>query len=172
MNWPQEPFTFILPCDVKAGTEIVVENKSDELIAIRSSGKETIIERGTGKTFKKEATNMLTIEALADANAARCRSGFGHSLKSWSLLEWAGATAGEIGEACNVAKKIIRVRDGIRGNKREDNLSALRAKFGQELADGIIYAVLAMLAAGLNPEDEIRKTFNNKSIEIGSEIKI
>jgi NTP pyrophosphatase (non-canonical NTP hydrolase) len=124
------------------------------------------------KRNKEEQTTMLTIEDLCEANLERCRKGFGHSLASWSLLEWAGATAGEIGEACNVAKKIIRVRDGIRGNKPEDNLSALRAKFGQELSDGIIYAVLAMLAAGLDPEDEIRKAFNNKSIEIGAEARI
>jgi len=114
----------------------------------------------------------LTFSGLAEANARRSTEGFNHPLHKWSLLEWGGATSGEIGEACNVAKKMLRYRDNLRGNKAGETLDVLRAKLGNEVADGIIYSILWLVAAGINPEEAIRKAFNDKSDEIGSSIKI
>lgn len=62
----------------------------------------------------------LNFDKLRKTNIKRCTSkdGFNHPLDGWSVAEWGAATAGELGEACNIAKKLIRVRDGVVGNKR------------------------------------------------------
>ncbi len=54
--------------------------------------------------------------AFSVINRARCESpeGFNHALQSWSLSDWFTAILGELGEAANVAKKLNRIRDGIR----------------------------------------------------------
>ena len=115
---------------------------------------------------------MLDFTEFQELNNRRCKEGFGHNLDSWSLLEWGGATAGEIGEACNKAKKLMRFRDGIKGNKEYDTYDQLRLEMGKEIADGIVYGFLWVSAAGLNMEELIREVFNKKSEEIGSDIKV
>lgn len=116
--------------------------------------------------------NPLTFEQLTKANIERCEKGFGHKLESWSLLEWGGACAGEIGEACNKAKKLKRFDTGIKGNKPGENQKALLDAMGKEIADAVVYAFLWFAAAGLDPAEYVRKVFNDKSDEIGSDIKI
>ncbi len=61
----------------------------------------------------------MTFRGFAARNLRRCQdvSGFNHALGSWSLSDWMTAVMGELGEAANVAKKLNRVRDGIRGNE-------------------------------------------------------
>lgn len=115
---------------------------------------------------------MLTFKQLTKANVERCNSGFGHKLDSWSLLEWGGATAGEIGEACNKAKKLIRYRDNVKGNKPGENQQNLLEAMGEEMGDGLVYLFLWFAAAGLDPEEYVKRVFNRKSDEIGSDIKI
>ncbi len=56
----------------------------------------------------------LTIRFLQYINAKRAwRWHQNGGIKSWSALEWAGAMAGEAGEACNAAKKLKRIEDQI-----------------------------------------------------------
>lgn len=129
-------------------------------------------ERGAGTMHVCKEKTELTFKKLTEANIERCKKGFKHTLESWSLLEWGGATAGEIGEACNVAKKIIRYRDGVKGNKPTDNIENLKVKLGGEIADGIVYAFLWASAADIDLEAAVRKAFNDKSDEIGSDVKI
>lgn len=114
----------------------------------------------------------LTFKHLAEVNIERCNAGFGHKLDAWSLLEWGGATAGEIGEACNKAKKLIRYRDNVKGNKPGENQKILLEQMAGEIADGIIYAFLWAAAGGIDLEAAVIKAFNDKSDEIGSDIKI
>ena len=68
-------------------------------------------------------------------NRLRCesKSGFNHALSSWSLSDWMTATAGELGEAANIIKKLNRYRDGIPGNSESEE--ELRSKLADELAD-------------------------------------
>lgn len=113
---------------------------------------------------------MLTFKRLREINVQRCESGFGHKLDSWSVAEWGNATAGECGEACNVAKKILRFRDDVAGNKKSK--SELEAELGREIADVLIYADLWAASQGIDLEETITKTFNAKSDEIGSEYKL
>jgi NTP pyrophosphatase (non-canonical NTP hydrolase) len=105
------------------------------------------------------------------ANRFRCedKNGFNHSVHSWYPEQWTNALAGEAGEACNIAKKMLRIRQGVRGNKDGDDYESLRLKLARELADVIIYADLAIQSLGMIPEEVIIKTFNDKSKEIGYE---
>lgn len=85
-------------------------------------------------------------------NRLRCESknGFNHALSSWSLSDWMTATAGELGEAANIIKKLNRYRDGIPGNTETE--SELHAALADELADVMISLDLLTQAAGFDLE--------------------
>ena len=74
---------------------------------------------------------------------------------------------GELGEAANVAKKLNRFRDGIKGNKETE--AELRDKLAGEIADTFIYLDLLAQRAGIDLSDAVRQAFDNKSKEIGYE---
>lgn len=113
--------------------------------------------------------SALDFDYLRRANVDRCTSptGFGHDLASWSPLEWAGAMCGEAGEAANIAKKMIRIRDGVRGNRAHDTYIELAKKLGREVADTVIYADLVLAATDQDLGETIRQAWNQKSIELG-----
>ena len=114
----------------------------------------------------------LSFGELARANLSRCVTDFNHPLEDWSIAEWTNAVAGEAGEACNAAKKVLRHRDRISGNvKMEDrDEKRLRRKVASELADTIIYADLTIQALGLDTAEVVRITFNKKSEAIESSV--
>lgn len=109
----------------------------------------------------------MTFAEFAAANRARCESpaGFNHALDSWSLSDWMTATAGELGEAANVAKKLNRVRDGIPGNR--ETPGELRASLRDEVADVFIYLDLLAQSQGFALEDAVRDKFDRTSAKIG-----
>ena len=111
----------------------------------------------------------LTFQSFAEANRRRCEApnGFNHQLASWSMSDWFTATLGELGEAANVAKKLNRVRDGIRGNKESTQL--LQAKLRQELGDAFVYLDLLAQSLGFNIGEAAQEVFATKSKEIGYE---
>lgn len=114
---------------------------------------------------------MLTFAELQKANLSRVKRWHHKGLEDWSALEWAGAMAGEAGEACNAAKKLKRIESSIAniteaGRSLEDFTSA-QVKIGKEAADTIIYAMLLCARLGLNPEVMVRTVFNQKSEEYG-----
>jgi len=100
-------------------------------------------------------------------NRRRCEAstGFGHPLKSWSLSDWMTATAGELGEAANIVKKLNRYRDGIPGN--DETEPALRGKLADELADTFIYLDLLAQAAGIDLGAAVEAKFARTSEKIG-----
>lgn len=103
-------------------------------------------------------------------NATRGRRWHQGHLDKWSLLEWAGAMAGETGEACNVAKKIRRIDVGLPNKQKGldvSDLPDLKAKMANEVADSIIYGLLIMSVLELDAETVIAEVFNQKSIEYG-----
>lgn len=118
--------------------------------------------------------SSLTIKELVEKNIKRCMDGkgFNHELNEWSIAEWTNAAAGEMGEACNIAKKMIRLRDDIKGNDPKLTRNDLKKKLAQELSDTIIYIVLTAASEDIDLEKSIIDTFNNKSDEIGSDIKL
>lgn len=108
-----------------------------------------------------------TFQGFSERNFRRCEApnGFGHPLLSWSLSDWFTALTGELGEAANVAKKLNRIRDGVRGNRESEE--ELRAKLRAELADCYIYLDLLAQRAGFRIGDAVAETFDAKSREIG-----
>lgn len=69
--------------------------------------------------------------------------------------------AGEVGEACNVIKKLERERMGIRGSR------ASVAELADILADVLICADLIALHYGIDLEAAVARKFNATSEKVG-----
>ena len=97
----------------------------------------------------------LTFAALRTANNLR--------QKQWEAgatftIEYLGcALAGEVGEACNIIKKLARERLGAVGSR------ANYTQLAEELADAVIYIDLIARKAGINLDEAIRAKFNQTS---------
>lgn len=118
----------------------------------------------------QEMNAPLDFDELQRISVLRCESpapdGFDHKLADWSILEWAGAMAGEAGEATNVAKKMRRQR------KQRDDDKVTAEQLGDELADNVCYAVLTAAKAGLDLGEAIVRKFNQISDENGFPYKL
>ncbi len=77
---------------------------------------------------------------------------FGHDLAGFSLLEWAGAAAGEVGEVANVCKKLRRqeLKVGGRWAERDPDKATLLKALAGEIGDSLAYLSLLASAAGLS----------------------
>lgn len=82
--------------------------------------------------------------------------------KHWDLPRWGNALAGEVGELCNVIKKIDR--DGV----TPELMLALK----HELGDVVAYAALIADKAGYMLEDCVVEKFNIVSDRTGSPIRL
>lgn len=92
---------------------------------------------------------------LRDANIARQREwDAGNQI---TLAYRGNELAGEVGEACNIIKKIERNRLGIRGSR------ATAEQLAEELADVVICADLIAMDAGIDLEAAVRAKFNATS---------
>lgn len=97
----------------------------------------------------------MSLNTLRECNLARQRE--------WDpddriTIEYRGnELAGEVGEACNVIKKLARERLGIRGSR------ATLDQLAEELADAIICADLIAMQAGVNLDAAVRRKFNATS---------
>lgn len=109
----------------------------------------------------------MNFETLRTENLKRYEApnGFNHKIGNWSISDWLIGAVGELGESCNIAKKLNRVRDGIRGNK--ETPQELEDKFRKEIGDVLIYLDLIATSRGFRLEDAAREVFNAKSEEIG-----
>lgn len=74
--------------------------------------------------------------------------------------------AGEIGEACNVIKKLERERLGINGSR--DTVDHLM----EELADGVICASLCAMQVGGNLDAAVEAKFNATSEKMGLKTRL
>lgn len=104
----------------------------------------------------------LSISDIVAASASRSDRWM---VEDWTLLEWTGAMAGEVGEACNAAKKLKRLQGGMRSLDAAGphRVAALEMQVAKEAADGILYGVLVFAKLELNLEDVLRQVFNEKS---------
>ena len=111
----------------------------------------------------------MDFKEFSRINLARCEVGFRHNLNDWNAAEWTNAIAREAGEACNLSKKIIRIRDNLAGNIKPENkdIGNLKARLVAELADVIIYTDLAIQALGYSTSEIVPDTFNRKSEKLG-----
>ena len=114
-----------------------------------------------------EYEERIKMKTFSERNRMRCESpnGFNHALSSWSLSDWMTATAGEIGEAANIIKKLNRYRDGIPGNS--ESKEQLQANLADEIADAAIYLDLLAQAAGFDLETIREAKFAKSSVKIG-----
>ncbi len=100
-----------------------------------------------------------TYPTLREANTAR--------QKEWdagnqiTLAYRGNELAGEVGEACNVLKKLERERLGIRGSR------ATKEQLAEELADVVICADLIAMDAGIDLDAAVRSKFNATSEKVG-----
>jgi len=69
--------------------------------------------------------------------------------------------AGEVGEACNIIKKLERERLGIKGSR------ATVAQLAEELADVIICTDLIAAKLGINLATATKNKFNATSAKVG-----
>ena len=117
-------------------------------------------------------TDGLTFNTLRQANAARLPE-FKNNLgltaheaadgSDWSLNDWAVAATGELGESCNVLKKVRR---------GDLTIEEARSLLKQEFADVIIYMDLLAKRAGIDLGEAVMETFNAKSVKVGSRIRV
>ncbi len=74
--------------------------------------------------------------------------------------------AGEVGEACNIIKKLERERFGIRGSR------ATAEELADELADVVICVDLIAMHYGIDLEAAIARKFNATSEKVGLETRL
>src|SRR6266851_1036676 len=99
----------------------------------------------------------MTVKEIADKSLSRSNRWHNGDMNNWSALEWAGAMAGEAGEACNAAKKLKRLDDGIPSiDELERNITdreIAKLKIGLEAADTIMYAFCLAARVGVDIEE-------------------
>lgn len=115
----------------------------------------------------------IKLSDIVKANITRSNRWHPGGLEEWSPLEWAGAMAGEAGEACNAAKKLKRVTtklqhiDNNYHSELTNEIESYKEQVAKEAADTILYALLLISAVGHDPEQVIAAVFNKKSEEYG-----
>lgn len=109
----------------------------------------------------------MNIRDFSKYNRTRCEApnGFNHPIEQWSLSDWLTATAGELGEAANIIKKLNRVRDGIPGNTHSE--AELRQMLADEIGDTFAYHDLLAQAAGIDLQSAVLGKFSEVSARIG-----
>ena len=112
--------------------------------------------------------DKLTFDALRIANEARQAHWGGAD--NWTLADWSNAVAGEVGEACNVVKKIRRPELGTRGNAAD--LPTYYRQLESEIGDVVIYLDLLARKAGLELDTCVMRSFNEKSEELGMPVRL
>jgi len=110
----------------------------------------------------REAAYGWTLADLRAANEKRQAEWCPDPAQQPDLAFRAMELAGETGEACNVAKKLVRERHGWRGSRAmpQDDL-------GDELADIIICADLTAMAEGIDLMEAVRRKFNATTEKVG-----
>jgi NTP pyrophosphatase (non-canonical NTP hydrolase) len=103
---------------------------------------------------------FLTFDYLRLTNKRRCEESFCHPIEDWNPAEWSNAMAGEVGEACNLTKKLLR----------GDEVSV--KDIGKEIADVVIYADLLATRLGLSLESCVVDKFNETSERRQSSIRL
>lgn len=99
------------------------------------------------------------------ANRKRCAR-WHAGKRQWLPPELSNALAGEVGELCNVVKKLQRSRDGINSRRKKDRPEGVyMAAIADEIGD--VYTYLDMLAdeLGLDTWACVVRRFNKVSRE-------
>ena len=103
---------------------------------------------------------MDFLKELSSKNPERCKA-FGHTVDEMPTLFWSTAVAGEVGEMCNLIKKMERGDPGY-----------FKTDIALEAADIVIYLDLLCTKLGLDLMGSILHKFNVVSNRVGSEIRM
>jgi len=115
----------------------------------------------------------MTINELSEISLQRSERWHGErGIEAWTPLEWAAAMAGEAGEACNAAKKLKRLEDGVASINEPErhfiDVAEAKMAIAREVADTILYALLVARRVGVTDVEMcLRTVFNKKSEEYG-----
>lgn len=123
--------------DLEQSTDYVNREKSPPLAPVRIDLYDTLAEANAARQKEWDAGNQLTLAYRGNE------------------------MAGEVGEACNVIKKLERERLGIRGSR--DTVAHLM----EELADVVICAHLCAMDVGGNLDAAVARKFNATSEKMG-----
>jgi len=108
----------------------------------------------------------LTFNELQIVNTQRSHAWHDKG-KTWTLADWGNALAGEVGELCNIIKKIRRIETGVAVRETEADIKKLKEEAALEVADVIIYADLIATELGVFTGDIVQKKFNITSDQFG-----
>lgn len=108
--------------------------------------------------------NELSFADLADANRARQIEW--DPANSLTLAFRGNEMAGEVGEACNIIKKLERERLGLPGGR------ATSEALAEELADVIICTSLIATSEGIDLAQAVIDKFNKSSDKLGLRTKL
>lgn len=100
----------------------------------------------------------MTFDKFQAHNRERCETKFHNKTDWWPIELWCLAIAGEAGEACNIAKKVVR---------GDFTLEVAREALLKELADILTYVDLAITTLGARTEDVLIQKFNEVSRRVG-----
>lgn len=91
----------------------------------------------------------------------------------WSLLEWSGAVAGEVGELANLCKKVRR-GDVSLEDMMEDKgkMLSVREIIAREAVDAVCYLDIICIQVGVDMGEAVREKFNSVSDRSGVPVKI
>lgn len=133
-------------------------------VFVRSRIKGTGVNQQTGwDNVDIDTTNAgsLTFAQVREQNMARCRRW--HGDKPWELNRWAVALTGEVGELCNVIKKLNRIADAIQHIGMDERV--LREELPKEIADIFLYLDLLAAHAGVDLAAAVIQKFNVVSVK-------
>jgi NTP pyrophosphatase (non-canonical NTP hydrolase) len=121
-------------------------------------GKPFINDAGCGKNDRA---------ALRPINIQRATEGF-KCYNNQTLTYWTTALAGEVGELCNMIKKMQRVeKGGMDGGSSYSAKNITKEMLKEEIGGIAIYLDLLASLLDISLEDAIIDTFNNKSAMYG-----
>jgi NTP pyrophosphatase (non-canonical NTP hydrolase) len=109
----------------------------------------------------------LDLEEFRQVNVQRAIEGF-RCYDNQPITYWTTALAGEVGELCNMIKKIQRVeKGGIDGGSSYSAKDITPDMLKEEIGGIAIYLDLLASLLGISLEEAIVDTFNSKSEKMG-----
>ena len=114
----------------------------------------------------------LDLTKFREINVQRAKYGF-KCYDNQPITYWTTALAGEVGELCNMVKKIQRVElGGVDGGSSYTAKDITPDMLKDEIGGIAIYLDLLASLLGISLEDAIIETFNNKSTQLGFKEKM
>jgi hypothetical protein len=112
------------------------------------------------------------LHAFRELNVRRARTGF-RCYDNQPLTYWTTALAGEVGELCNMIKKLERVqRGGIDGGSSYTAKDIDKNMLKEEIGGIAIYLDLLASLLDIDLQEAIVDTFNEKSEKYGFEERV